>query len=75
MEISMTIKKDSFDNSSAMDGLPIQVTGIVTAMYFQDDGLSKQLEKAEMLDNIVSMGLINEETLEGIGYYKKGWNQ
>ena len=68
MEIAMTVPQESLDMTDLMENKEITVTGKLDMIFFKDDGLTSQLAKAEMLDNLVGMGLIDEEALEGVGY-------
>jgi len=70
MEIAIVVPVSSLDTESAMDNLDVTVTGKVSILFSSDTGISDEIQKAEMFENLISMGLIDEEALDGIGYYK-----
>lgn len=72
MEISIIIQPGTLDIEKALNQEEVTVTGIVTSTFIKSNGLSQALEKAEMFENLIDMGIIAGEDLEAIGYYKVG---
>ena len=55
-------KLDAFANRE------ITVSGKVEGMFFQDGAIHKAFEKVEMFENLIAMGLIDQEALNEMGY-------
>jgi hypothetical protein len=74
MELSIRVSEEvlkHIDLESAIDKKPIEIKGKVDlmSMHVTDGAIDKAFAKEEMFDNLIGMGLIDEEALIEIGYY------
>ena len=53
-----------------MDNEIVSVSGLLMSMHIFDGAIDKAFRAQEMFENLIGMGLIDEEALEGIGYYE-----
>ena len=69
MVLSIVVNEEAnnFVGSMMSDEL-VTLTGRIVSVHRQDDAIDKAFEKVEQFENLIAMGLIDQDALDAIGY-------